>query len=235
MQPCNGYCLLPQESHCAKHKPMDSLQSLQISPMLFFILVSLSVSIIVLIPMRKKLPYPPGPRGYPIIGNMGMMDQLTHRGLARLSRQYGGLCHLQMRGLHVVVVSTPEIAREVLQVQDIVFANRPANVAIVYLTYDRADLGCANYGSFWCQMRKVCVMKLFSRKRAESWASVRDEVEFIIRQVLKKTGEPVNIGELVFALTRSITYKAAFGSSPNEGARRVCVNFARIFKAFWSL
>jgi ferulate-5-hydroxylase len=135
---------------------MDSLQSLQISPMLFFILVSLSVSIIVLIPMRKKLPYPPGPRGYPIIGNMGMMDQLTHRGLARLSRQYGGLCHLQMRGLHVVVVSTPEIAREVLQVQDIVFANRPANVAIVYLTYDRADLGCANYGSFWCQMRKVC-------------------------------------------------------------------------------
>jgi ferulate-5-hydroxylase len=166
---------------------------------------------------------------------MGMMDQLTHRGLARLSRQYGGLCHLQMRGLHVVVVSTPEIAREVLQVQDIVFANRPANVAIVYLTYDRADLGCANYGSFWRQMRKICVMKLFSRKRAESWASVRDEVEFIIRQVLKKTGEPVNIGELVFALTRSITYKAAFGSSPNEGARRVCVNFARIFKAFWSL
>jgi hypothetical protein len=90
MQPCNVYCLLPQESHCAKHEPMDSLQSLQISPMLFFILVSLFVSIILLIPMRKKLPYPPGPRGYPIIGNMGMMDQLTHRGLARLSKQYGG-------------------------------------------------------------------------------------------------------------------------------------------------
>ncbi|KAG6779564.1 hypothetical protein POTOM_015956 [Populus tomentosa] len=127
---------------------MDSLQSLQISPMLFFILVSLSVSIILLIPMRKKPPYPPGPRGYPIIGNMGMMDQLTHHGLARLSRQYGGLCHLQMGGLHVVAVSTPEIAREVLQVQDIVFANRPANVAIVYVTYDRADMAFANYGSF---------------------------------------------------------------------------------------
>ncbi|KAH8510646.1 hypothetical protein H0E87_008258 [Populus deltoides] len=140
-----------------------------------------------------------------------------------------------MGGLHVVLVSTPEIAREVLQVQDIVFANRPANVAIVYLTYDRADMAFANYGTFWRQMRKICVMKLFSRKRAESWASVGDEMEFTIRQMLKKTGEPVNNGELVFALTRSITYKAAFGSSPNEGQEEfvsILQEFSKLFRAY---
>ncbi|KAG6761588.1 hypothetical protein POTOM_034816 [Populus tomentosa] len=215
---------------------MDSplLQSLQ-SPSMLFILASLFVSIILWFPIRKKLPYPPGPKGYPIIGNLGMVDQLTHRGLAALSKRYGGLCHLQMGGLHVVAVSTPEIAREVLQAQDVVFANRPANVAIVYLTYDRADMAFANYGPFWRQTRKICVMKLFSRKRAESWASVRDEVEFTVRQVSEKTGEPVNIGELVFALTRSITYKAAFGSSSNEGQEEfmeILQEFSKLFGAF---
>ncbi|KAJ6395784.1 hypothetical protein OIU77_020943 [Salix suchowensis] len=140
-----------------------------------------------------------------------------------------------MGGLHVVAVSTPETAREVLHVQDIVFANRPANLAIVYLTYDRADMAFANYGPFWRQTRKICAMKLFSRKRAESWASVRDEVESTSRKVLEKTGEPVNIGELVFALTRSITYKAAFGSSSNEGQEEFMAILQELFKAFRSL
>eukprot|EP00257_Ricinus_communis_P002117 XP_002512986.3 cytochrome P450 84A1 [Ricinus communis] len=216
---------------------MDSLlhlQSLQFSSMLL-ILLSLLISIIFLLRSRRKLPYPPGPKGYPIFGNMNIVDQLTHRGLARLAKQYGGLFHLQMGGLHVVAVSTPEMAREVLQVQDGIFSNRPANVAITYLTYDRADMAFANYGPFWRQMRKICVMKLFSRRRAESWASVREEVDSMVRIVMEKTGSQVNIGELVFALTRNITYRAAFGSVSDEGQdefMKILQEFSKLFGAF---
>ncbi|RVW93284.1 Cytochrome P450 84A1 [Vitis vinifera] len=144
---------------------------------------------------------------------MLMMNQLTHRGLANLSKVYGGLLHMKMGGLHLVVVSTPEMAREVLQVQDSVFANRPARVAIKYLTYDRADMAFAQYGPSWRQMRKICVMKLFSRKRAESWASVREEVDSTLQSIAKRGGSAVNIGELALDLTKNITYRAAFGSN----------------------
>ncbi|KAK6237374.1 hypothetical protein QUC31_002843 [Theobroma cacao] len=75
---------------------------------------------------------------------MMMMDQLTHRGLARLAQKNGGIFHLNMGFLHVVAISNPEMAR---------------------------------------QMRKLCVMKLFSRKKAESWESVRDEVESLVKAV----------------------------------------------------
>lgn len=184
---------------------------------------------------RRKLPYPPGPKGYPLIGNMGIMDQLTHRGLAQLSELYGGLCHLKMGMLHMVVVSTPEMAQEVLQVQDNVFSNRPATVAISYLTYDRADMAFAHYGPFWRQMRKICVMKLFSRKRAESWASVREEVDTLIQGIVRQNGKPVNIGALVFGMTKNITYRAAFGSLSHEGQDefvKIMQEFSKLFGAF---
>ncbi|OAY52446.1 cytochrome P450 84A1 [Manihot esculenta] len=211
---------------------MDSLQS---PSMLLYLLPLLVAFMIFLLHSRRKLPYPPGPRGYPIIGNMGIVDQLTHRGLANLAKKYGGLFHLQMGRLHVMAVSTPEVAQEVLQAQDIVFSNRPANVAITYLSYNRADMAFANYGPLWRQMRKICVMKLFSRKRAESWASVREEVDSIIRSVMEKTASQVDIGELLFALTRNITYRAAFGSFSHEGQdefMKILQEFSKLFGAF---
>ncbi|KAJ4831548.1 hypothetical protein Tsubulata_017972 [Turnera subulata] len=215
---------------------MGSLLSLESSsPMFSIFLYSLLAYAVYLLLFRHRLRYPPGPRGYPIVGNLGMVDQLTHRGLAALAKEWGGLLHLQMGSLHVVAVSTPEMAREVLQAQDINFSNRPANVAITYLTYDRADMAFANYGPFWRQMRKICVMKLFSRKRAESWASVREEVDSVVQTAFQNTGYPVNLGELVFELTKNITYRAAFGSSSRDGQEefmKILQEFSKLFGAF---
>jgi ferulate-5-hydroxylase len=215
---------------------MDSLvQSLQASPMSFFLIAITSLFFLGLLSrLRRRLPYPPGPKGLPLVGSMHMMDQITHRGLAKLAKQYGGLFHMRMGYLHMVTVSSPEIARQVLQVQDNIFSNRPANIAIRYLTYDRADMAFAHYGPFWRQMRKLCVMKLFSRKRAESWESVRDEVDSMLKTVEANIGKPVNLGELIFTLTMNITYRAAFGAK-NEGQDefiKILQEFSKLFGAF---
>lgn len=198
------WLLKPQAMFNLELEPFHMAVLLTITLILVFSLVSRK---------RRSAPYPPGPKGLPIIGNMLMMDKLTHRGLANLAKQYGGVFHLRMGFLHMVSISDPDAARQVLQVQDNIFSNRPATIAISYLTYDRADMAFAHYGPFWRQMRKLCVMKLFSRKRAESWQSVRDEVDVTVRVVAANTGKPVNIGELVFNLTKNIIYRAAFGSS----------------------
>ncbi|KAL6523598.1 hypothetical protein OROGR_017201 [Orobanche gracilis] len=201
--------------------------------LLIFFIIPI-VFLYILSRIRRK-PYPPGPKGWPVIGNISMMDQLTHRGLAKLAKQYGGILHLRMGFLHVVVVSSPDTARQVLQVHDSIFSNRPANNAISYLTYDRADMAFTHYGPFWRQMRKLCVMKLFSRKRVESWDSVRDEVDRMIRSVAISSGMAVNIGELVFDLARNIIYRAAFGSSFHEGQSdfmQIMQEFSKLIGAF---
>ncbi|KAI7729242.1 hypothetical protein M8C21_008374 [Ambrosia artemisiifolia] len=198
-----------------------------------YVIVPLLTIFLLSRPQRK--PLPPGPKGWPIIGNMLIMDQLTHSGLASLAETYGGIFHLKMGFSHTVAVSSPEIARQVLQVQDNIFSNRPATIAIAYLTYDRQDMAFANYGPFWRQMRKLCVMKLFSRKRAESWDSVRDEVDSMIKITTDSSGSPVNLGELVFGLTHDIIYRAAFGSISHEGKEefiRILQEYTKLFGTF---
>ncbi|XP_055804389.1 cytochrome P450 84A1-like isoform X1 [Solanum dulcamara] len=210
------------------------LEALQAKPMLLFFFIIPLFFLYLFSTSRRKL-YPPGPRGWPLIGNMMMMDQLTHRGLAKLAQKYGGVFHLKMGYVHKIVISCPEEARQVLQVQDNIYSNRPKTVAIRYLTYDLADMAFADYGPFWRQMRKLCVMKLFSRKRAESWDSVRDEVDSMVRIVTTNTGTSVNIGELVFCLTRNIIYRAAFGTSSDEGQDdfiKILQEFSKLFGAF---
>ncbi|XP_043712006.1 cytochrome P450 84A1-like [Telopea speciosissima] len=214
---------------------MDYSALLQPTPMLLFFVLPLLFILSLLVRGRTKIPYPPGPKGLPIVGNMNMLDQLNHRGFAKLAEQYGGILHLRLGVLHVVVVSTPEMARQVLQAQDINFSNRPINIAIKYLTYDQADMAFAHYGSFWRQMRKVCVMRLFSRKRAESWASVRDEVDSMINTVASNSGGPVNVGKIVFSLAMNITYRAAFGSDVLEGQEKfvsIMQDFSELFGVF---
>ncbi|EOX90918.1 Ferulic acid 5-hydroxylase 1, putative [Theobroma cacao] len=84
-------------------------------------------------------------------------------------------------------------------------------------------------------MRKLCVMKLFSRKKSESWESVRDEVESLVKAVSANTGKAINMGELIFNLTKNITYRAAFGSSSQEGQEefiKILQEFSKLFVAF---
>ncbi|XP_021774728.1 cytochrome P450 84A1-like [Chenopodium quinoa] len=199
------------------------------------LVITLSILILGIISRVRRKPYPPGPTGLPIIGNITVMGQLTHRGLAKMAERYGGLFHLKIGMVHMMVVSSPDEAREVLQVQDSVFSNRPASIAISYLTYERADMVFAHYSPFWRKMRKVCVMHLFSRKRAESWQSVRDEVDNIIRAISGRAGCPVNIVDHVFNLTKNVIYRAAFGSKFSAGQDEfiaILQEFSELFGAF---
>lgn len=172
---------------------------------------------------RRNLP--PGPKGLPVIGNVLMLRRYTHRGLAQLGKQYGGVVHLRFGALRTVAVTTPAAAREVLQLRDGAFSNRPATVAVRYLTYGRADIAFANYGPYWRQMRKLSVVKLFSRRRVESWAAVRDEVDSLVARA-SATSSPVNVADLVSSLALNIIYRAAFGSSLGESK----VEFTKILR-----
>ncbi|VAH56005.1 unnamed protein product [Triticum turgidum subsp. durum] len=185
-------------------------------PLVWLFLVSVALATLRRRRRRGYAPFPPGPKPLPIVGNMTLVNQLTHRGLVALAEKYGGLLHLRLGCLHVVAVSTPEHAREVLQARDGAFSNRPATAANVYLTYGRSDLAFADGGAHVREMRRLCATTLFSRRRAETWLAVRDGYGALARDVGRRSGQAVNLGELIFNHTVGVIFRAAF-SAGDEG------------------
>uniref|UniRef100_A0A0D9WQG1 Cytochrome P450 n=1 Tax=Leersia perrieri TaxID=77586 RepID=A0A0D9WQG1_9ORYZ len=189
---------------------------------------------------RTSSHFPPGPPGLPFIGNLLSVHQFTHRGLAELAKIHGGFFYLRIGLSNVFVVSSPETAREIVHDNDSVFSHRPVTAAMVYVSYGLADMAFAHYGPFWRQMRKLCVLKLFSPRRDVSWRVVRGEADALIRSVAElprgsAASEGCSVGDLVFRFATNVTFRAAFGARSQEDEKEfvdIILELSEIFMAF---
>ena len=84
----------------------------------------------------SKLNLPPGPRRWPVIGNLGELRSQPHITLMNLAQLYGPLMYLQLGRRDCIVASSPETAREFLKTQDLNFAPRPQMISNVILLYN---------------------------------------------------------------------------------------------------
>lgn len=161
---------------------------------------------------------PPGPFKLPLIGNIHqLVGDIPHRALRDMAKKYGPLMHLKLGEVSTIVVSSAETAQEVMKTHDITFASRPHILVTNILTYDSADLAFAPYGDYWRQMRKICMLELLSMKRVQSFRAIREEeVSNLMESISCKVGSPVNLTELIFPMTYSITSRAAFGKKNND-------------------
>ncbi|WCJ35029.1 cytochrome P450 family 71 subfamily B polypeptide 2 [Euphorbia peplus] len=156
---------------------------------------------------------PPQPPKLPLIGNLHqIICRLPHRRLAELAKTYGPLMQLQLGQVNVVVVSSPEVAKQMFKDNDIKVCNKTRVYVGDILFYNRQDIGFAPYGEYWRQMRKICMLQLFSSKRVQSFRSIREqEVSDLITNINIKVGSPINMSEMVFSLTNSIVSRTVIG------------------------
>lgn len=103
---------------------------------------------------------PPGPRRWPLIGNITtLMDasRPAHHIINDLAKVYGPIMLLKVGVQNLVFVTDPELAMEILKVKDHLFGNRPAGVpACKYLTYGES-LIC----EFTFELFQKCIFTMF--------------------------------------------------------------------------
>lgn len=120
--------------------------------------------------------------------------------------------HLQLGEVSALVVSSPEIAREVMKTHDTIFAQRPPLLSSTIINYNATSISFSPYGEYWRQLRKICTIELLSAKRVKSFQWIREEEgSKLIRSISLNAGSLTNLTEKIFSLTYGITSRAAFG------------------------
>ncbi|XVF70843.1 hypothetical protein PTKIN_Ptkin11bG0194400 [Pterospermum kingtungense] len=182
----------------------------------------------------KKLP--PGPWKLPIIGNLHqLIGPLPHHTLRDLAKQYGPLMWLKLGEVPTLVVSSPEMAKEVMRTHDITFSHRPYLLAASIMGYDFQDIIFSPYGNYWRQMKKICMTELLSAKRVQSFDNIREqEVSALIKAISSSAGSPVNLSEKIYSMTYGITARAAFGkkSEDEDEFIRIAIEVSKLAGGF---
>ncbi|ONI30289.1 hypothetical protein PRUPE_1G242400 [Prunus persica] len=160
--------------------------------------------------------YPPSPPKLPLIGNLHQLGSSPHQSLWQLSKKYGPVMLLHLGRVPTLVISSAEAAKEALKTNDLHCCSRPSSAGCRRLTYNYLDVAFAPYGEYWREIRKICVLELFSVKRVQSYWSVREEeVDRLVNSISSSSssGSPVDLTEKLFAFTASIIFRIAYGTT----------------------
>ncbi|XP_062149328.1 cytochrome P450 71AU50-like [Alnus glutinosa] len=161
---------------------------------------------------KKKLP--PGPRGFPIFGNLHMLGELPHRDLHRLAKKHGPIMYLRLGLVPGIVVSSPQAAEQFLKAHDLVFASRPPLEASKYISYEQKNLTMSPYGSYWRNIRKMCTLELLSNHKINSFKSMRkEELDLLIEFIREGARDcvAVDLSAKVSSLSADMSCRLVFG------------------------
>ncbi|PIM97815.1 Cytochrome P450 CYP2 subfamily [Handroanthus impetiginosus] len=162
---------------------------------------------------RKSSRLPPGPKPFPIIGNILALGSKPHQSLAKLSQKYGPIMSLKLGSRTTVVVSSPEIAKIVLQKHDLAFSSRTVPSAGQTLNHHKFSMLWLPVEHQWRKLRKICKEQMFSVPRLDANQGLRKEKLQKLVDYVKQcsdTGRAVGIGEAAFTTSLNLISATLF-------------------------
>ncbi|KAJ9131524.1 hypothetical protein P3X46_035179 [Hevea brasiliensis] len=163
--------------------------------------------------LRTSHRLPPGPKPWPLVGNLPHLGHKPHHSMAALAQKYGPLMHLRMGLVDVVVAASASVAAQFLKAHDANFSSRPPNSGAKYVAYNYQDLVFAPYGPRWRMLRKISSVHLFSGKALDDFRHVRQEEVAALTRALARASptEAVNLGQLLNVCTTNTIGRVMLG------------------------
>nr|I3V6B1.1 RecName: Full=(S)-N-methylcoclaurine 3'-hydroxylase-like protein; AltName: Full=Cytochrome P450 80BX [Papaver somniferum]AFK73713.1 cytochrome P450 [Papaver somniferum] len=142
---------------------------------------------------------PPGPKPWPIVGNLLQLGEKPHSQFAQLAETYGDLFTLKLGTQTVVVASTPLAASEVLKAHDRTLCGRYVFQSFRVKNHVENSIVWNECNETWKKLRKVCRTQLFTQKMIENQAEVREiKTMEMVKYLKKNEGIEVKIVEVIF-------------------------------------
>ncbi|XP_059451689.1 cytochrome P450 76T24-like [Corylus avellana] len=187
-----------------------------------FVLASIHVLASGLIARKSGSPrLPPGPKPFPIIGNiLELVGNQPHVVVSKLSKTYGPLMTLKFGSITTIVVSSPDLAKEVLQKHDQVFSGRPVPDAIRALDHHKFAMAwLPATSSRWRNLKKVSATQIFATQKLDSTQAIRKKkVQQLVDHVKEtcNSGQAVDIGQIAFTTSLNAISNTIFSTDLAE-------------------
>ncbi|XP_065874507.1 cytochrome P450 736A117-like [Euphorbia lathyris] len=159
---------------------------------------------------------PPSPPTFPIIGNLHQLSLHPHRSLQKLAEIYGPIMLLHLGRVPALIISSADMAREIMKTHDIIFSDRPQSKLLKILIYDQKDIAVGPYGEYWRQMKSIAVVHLLSNKRVQSYKDIREEETNLMIEQIKSSSSPVNLSKIMANTSNDIVCRVALGKKDRE-------------------
>ncbi|KAJ0620737.1 putative geraniol 8-hydroxylase [Helianthus annuus] len=167
--------------------------------LLLVILILLSIIFVSTLNLHRKSRLPPGPIGFPIIGNLFELSQKPHESLAKLAQKHGPFMTIRLGSITSVVASTPDAARQILQRNDDACSSRPIPQVVTALKHPEAAILWMPPNQTWRTIRKALNIYLTNPHKLDNLSHLRQKVVDQTLEFVKKK-EHVDIGKLAFSI-----------------------------------
>lgn len=170
---------------------------------------------------------PPGPTGLPLVGSLPFLDRNLHACFAGLAAKYGPVFAIRLGSKVEIVVTSPELAHEVLRDKDPVFSNRVIPDAGRAVAFDGVEnIVGVPVGPKWRLLRRLCAQEMLSPAGLDSLYGLRRrEFRSTLRYLYSQSqaGEPVDLGALMFVNMMNVVTSTLWGGTIGSESERAAI------------
>lgn len=188
---------------------------------------------------RRRAKLPPGPYPFPVIGNILELGKNPNQSLAKLAKTYGPLMSLKFGSKTTIVISSPAIARQVLQKNDLVFSSREIpGAAQAHDHHKFSMLWQPASGWAWRNLRKITKEQMFAAHRLDVTQGLRRQKFLELHDYLLHSSsiqQGINIGEAAFTTSLNLISNtlfsvdfASYGSSSSQELKEIVWEIMKI-------
>ncbi|CAN8246145.1 unnamed protein product [Cochlearia groenlandica] len=169
-------------------------------------------------------PLPPGPWSLPVIVNLLFFEADLHTYFLVLAKKHGPIFKLWLGAKLTIIVTSSEVAHEILRTNDVIFANHDVPAVGPVNTYGGNEILWSPYGPKWRMLKKLCVNKVLSNTMLDSSCELRrQETRRKVAYLAEKAraGSPVDFGEQTTCMILNVVMQMLWGTAVKEEEREI--------------
>ncbi|XP_048588771.1 cytochrome P450 2F5-like [Nematostella vectensis] len=158
---------------------------------------------------------PPGPRPYPLIGNLPLLIgsfSSLHAKLTELAKTYGSVYILYLNGQRSVVVCSAKAAREGLVERKDAFSGRPYSFSLDYINKGSKNIGFLDYCPSFLLKKRV-VQSSMRQYYPQVEDKVNHQLDDVLARIKALDGTAFDPHHLLSLVTLNLVTSIVFGTN----------------------